>query len=216
MRKTKRNNKAKRNPYTKPEKSIFLAPPHYEQQEVRSIRVRCLLANQPAVEQILTATQVCSLTGVTATSTTAGVFLSSSFRLKRVCIWGPVATAGTSVTVQLKYSDIPGATGGMVSSPKSVSDTSVSFDRPAYACLTPERDGYFDNWLQCNNGSNMLEITGPLGSTLDFHLQFFVDDIGIPVASRVLVAAVLGTFYRLTAITAGGTQFVPVNPINTV
>jgi len=205
----------KRNAYEKVQKPIYLAPPTYVQQEVRSIKVRCTMSGA-AANVVMTATQIASLTGVIATAATTGVFLSQSFRMKRLCCWGPVATAGTPVTVELKYADIPGSSGGIATSPKTVSDTSVSFDRPAYCCLTPEKDGYFDNWLQCNNGSSMLDITCPAGSTLDFDLQFILDDIGTQTASRTLAGATAGELYRLIANLGAPPTLVPVAPINSL
>jgi len=205
--------KRSRGPYDRPQMPKYLAPPHYVQQVVRKVKVRCVASAQ-MVTNTFTCQQIAAFTGVIGTSAVTGVYITQSFKMTRVSCWGPVATAGTPVTVELKYSDIPGSSGGIASPPRTISDTSVSFDRPAFVSLTPTPDTYFDFWLQANNGSNMLVITCPTGTIFDFDLQFIIDDIGTLPSSRALVAATTGVIYRLIATGSGGQLLTPVIPIN--
>lgn len=194
---------------------MYLAPPPYKQQEIRSIKVRCLLSG--AVNAlVLTVTQIASLLPVFAVSATAGWMLCNSFRLKRTTIWGPLTNPGTSVSVQLKYADVPGSSGGIASDPGTVGDTTISFDHPAYCSLTPAKDGYFDNWLQTNNGSNMVIFTGPAGSTVDFDFQFLIDDEGTTTTTRALIGATPGVIYHLIATFSGAQTLTVIAPLNAI
>jgi len=150
---------------------------------------------------------------IAATATTS-LYFNDQFRLKRTCVWGPVATAGTPVSVMLKYADDPAntATSG---NPLTQGDTSVSFDRPAYACLEPPKNAtsLFNNWLDSNQNIAVIVVSAPVGATLDFDFQFFVDDLGVPAAGPVLIGATPGIIYHKTQ-TFGGSTLTIVTPLN--
>jgi len=221
-RKTRNNKKGtkrrhKGDVYMKPSRPIYLGPPTFVQQEVRSWRIRCTVSAAITAGNI-TMAQLGGMLGVISLATGAGsatALICDQFRLKRTCVWGPVATAGTPVTVQLKYVDDP--TGITFSgAPKTVSDTSVSFDRPAYICLEPSRDGssIFDNWMDSNQAVNVIVITCPAGSTVDFFFQWIMDDQGVTTAGPTITAAsVLGQIYH-RSITTGGGVIGCVSPLN--
>jgi len=206
--------KPKKDPYIAIPRPVCLAPPQYQQQVVHGWKVRMILTGAPLAAQTLACNNLAQMMAVIATSATTSIYFNDQFRLKRTCVWGPVATAGTPVSVMLKYADDPAntATSG---NPKTVGDTSVSFDRPAYACLEPPQNAtsLFNNWLDSNQTIAVIVISAPVGSTIDFDFQFFVDDLGTPAAGPVLIGATAGNVYHKTQ-TFGGAVLTAVTPLN--
>jgi len=216
----RKNNKAKKNKkrglkYQAHPRAIYLAPPTYEQQPTRSWKVRCQVS-AACLGNVLSGTQLCGILGVTAITTTSGVFIGNQFRLKRTCIWGPVTTAGTPVSVELKYADDPAGVLYPASAVKAVGDTSVSFDRPAYACLTPNKESYANLWTNCLSTAAVLVISCPAGAIIDFDFQFLIDDLGALNGARALVGATAGTYYHLIATLSGSQTVTAVSPLNSI
>jgi len=208
--------KRKRDPYLAPSRPIALAPPRYSQQPIHGWKVRTVLTGAALASQTFTCANLAQIMAVIATSATTSLYFNDQFRLKRTCVWGPVANPGTAVSVMLKYADDPAntATSG---APKTEGDSSVSFDRPAYACLEPPKNAtsLFNNWLDSNQNIAVLVISAPVGAVIDFDFQFFVDDLGIPAAGPVLVAATAGAIYHKIQ-TFGGSTLTAVTPLNSI
>lgn len=197
-RKPSRKSKAKKaNQYAQPMLPVYLAPPHYKPQEVRSWKVRYRAA-AAITSQAFTCSELGRMLALYADSAIACHYICNQYRLKRVCIWGPVATAGTPVAVTAKYSDIINATTGFTGCPQTVSDESVSFDRPAYVCLTPPKDSIVNLWQSVVSTNNFIEITCPSGSIIDFDYQFYIDDIGSLPLGPVIAAGTPFTIFHLT------------------
>lgn len=198
-------------------KPVFVGPPEFLQQEVRSIRVRCQ-ASAAVSAAAVTMANLGALIGLVSLATGAGsatVLLSQSAKLKRVCVWGQVATAGTPVTCQLRYVDDPANTDAN-GPPKTVSDTSVSYDRPAYVCLEPSKmqQSFFSQWFTTNVAQTYLNLTCPAGGIIDFWFNFVLCDQGAPLAGPAIAgASTLGTIYH-KSFTTGGANIVPVGPLN--
>jgi len=217
MRKNNKQKKSKKRGlrYEAHPRAIYLAPPTYVQQMTRSWKVRCQVS-AACNGLFLTGTQLSGILGVTAQTAILGNFLGNQFRLKRTCIWGPVATAGTPVSVELKYADDPAGILYPASAVKSVGDTSISFDRPAYCCLTPNKESYANLWTNCQSTANVLVITCPAGAIMDFDFQFLIDDIGGTNNARALVGATPGNYYHLIATLSGAQTITAVNPLNSI
>jgi len=216
----KKNNKQKKSKkrglqYKAHPRAIYLAPPTYVQQLTRSWKIRCQVS-AACIGQVLNGTQLCGLLGVFAQTALLGNFIGNQFRLKRTCIWGPVATAGTPVSVELKYADDPAGILYPASAVNAVGDSSVSFDRPAYCCLIPNKNSYANLWTNCLSTANVLVITCPAGAIIDFDFQFLIDDIGNTNTARALVGATPGLFYHLIATLSGAQLITPVSPLNSV
>jgi hypothetical protein len=98
-----------------------------------------------------------------------------------------------------------------------VSDTSVSFDRPAYVCLEPPKDSssVFSQWVDSSLSTGWLFWAAPAGTTVDIDYNFIIDDIGTTSVGPTLAGAVSGVIYHKTFVTGAATWSVaPIqNPI---
>jgi hypothetical protein len=184
-------------------------------QENRSWMIRCQSSAAVAASTI-TATQLAGMLGVIAVTTTTSSFLCDQFRLRRICIWGAVATAGTQVTCTLKYADDP-ASNTQSGAPRTQSDSSVSFDRPAYVCLEPPKDNtsIFSQWSDSSLTTAWVVLTCPAGAIIDFHFNWILDDIGATTAGPTLIGAVPGQVYHKSFV-LGASTIGAVSPLNAI
>jgi len=168
-------------------------PPPLEVQIVRNLKVRTTAT--AAVSSQFSWNQLAGLLGIVASSATTSLFLSNCFRLKRITVWGPVATAGTSVSVQLTIAE---AAQDFVSPPKTIFDDSISFDHPAFINVKSPSGSLMDKWHACGATDNAFFLACPTGSTVDFVFQWVLADaLGIPPpAGPILVAATPGQIYH--------------------
>jgi hypothetical protein len=207
----------KREQYQAEELPICLAPPHFTQQENRSIRLRFVCGAAGTFGSVVALNQLAAALGVIATAATTSVFLCDQFRIRRICMWAPVVTAGTTAFCSLKYVDDPTAT---VTSgpPKSQADTSISFDRPAYVCLTPPKDNssVFSQWLDSSLTTSWIFLSCSPSTVMDIWFNFVLDDMGVTSAGPTIVGGVAGTIYHKGFTTGAATwalAFQDQNPI---
>jgi hypothetical protein len=217
MRHQKRNKKKKSNKmnFNQIPRPIALAPPKFTSQIVRSWVLRGIAFNGALSLQTITSAQLAAFMGVIATSATTSQLICDQFRLKRVCAWGPVATAGTPVTVMLKFADDP-ASNTQSGAPKTETDTSISYDRPAYCCLTPPKNNtsIFSQWQDSSLATAWLVVSCPQGTIFDFYFQFIVDDIGTTTAGPTLSGATLGSIYHKNIVLSSTIGI--VSPLNQI
>ncbi len=170
-----------------------LAPPQWPGQQIRAmhVRYRCTSAFTGSFDGI----ELAAMCGVVATAATTSVVLSNAVRLKKVEIWGPVATAGTPVTAAIDW-NTSSTTLNLFSPGSAVSDSSVSFDRPAFVTAKPPQESSSAKWQSALSDVTVVTIACPAGSILDFHLNFVINDNGAPVAGPTLSGATLGQIYH--------------------
>jgi len=195
---------------------ISLAPPPYIAQENRSWVVRFQCGGTGTVGAQIAMNTLAGALGIIATTATTSVFMDDQIRLRRMCLWGPVATAGTPVNVMAKFVDDP-ASNTQSGAPKTVQDSSVSFDRPAYVCLEPPKDNssIFSQWFDSSLTTGWCFIAAPPGSIMDLHFNFIVDDIGTTSAGPTIVAGTAGTIYHKT-FAVGASTWTAVSPLNAI
>jgi len=152
--------------------------------------------------------------GIIGTGATTSVFLSDQFRLRRICLWGPVSTAGTAVSVLLKYVDDP-ASNTQSGPPKTQSDSSSNVNQYAYCCLEPPKDNssLFSQWFDSSLTTGVIFMAAPPGSIMDMHFNFIVDDIGATSAGPTISGGTAGTIYHKT-FTVGASTWTVVTPLN--
>lgn len=195
---------------------IALAPPTFRAQVTRSWHLRAICSGAAPTAFIFTVSQLSAFMGIIATSTTTSSLLCDQLKIKRMCVWGPVATAGTPVTTMLKWVDDP-ASNTQSGPPLTQSDTSVSFDRPAYCCLEPPRgnSSIFSQWADANLNTQWIVIGCPVGAVLDIWYDWILDDLGATQAGPTIAAASLGTIYHKNMV-AGGTTFSAITAVNSI
>jgi len=195
--------------YNQPMRPVYLAPPKYIVQENRTWVIRITNGATSTVGTTATIAQLAGMLGVIATSATASQFICDQFRIRRICMWSPVATAGVPVTNEIKWVDDPGSaiTAGP---PKTCSDSSVSFDRPAYVCLEPPKGNkgatsIFAQWLDSSSTTAWIQWVAPAGTIVDIHFNFILDDIGNTSAGPTLIGATAGNIYHKSFTTGAAT-----------
>lgn len=215
-RRKRGGSRKKKNKFVPNPRPINLAPPMYVSQENRTWMVRCNTNATSTLNGFIRMSDLAGMLGIIATAATTSVFLCDQYRLKRVCVWAPVATAGVPVTVMLKYVDDPAAN-TQSGAPRTVSDTAISFDRPAYACLEPPKDNssIFSQWFDSSLTTQILNVVLPVGSTLDFYFNFILDDIGQTSAGPAIVAGTAGNIYH-KAFACGAATLTAVAPLNSI
>lgn len=143
-----------------------------------------------------------------ATGTTAAYRVADSVRLRKIEMWGPMASNLSPVTTTLEWA----AQAGVVGSPsKLVSDTSMGSSRPAYVTSSPPQGSVQDLWQ--NSGSAALALlTGPTGTIVDIHLSYRVQDKVTQTAVTAAVAgATVGQVYIRAADSTTTALLLPLN-----
>jgi hypothetical protein len=191
-------------------------PPAFIAQENRTWTIRSTLSGAPATAFIFTAFQLAAHLGVIATSATTSSLLCDQFRLTRVCVWGPVATAGTPVSVLLKFVDDP-ASNTQAGPPKTEVGTSSNINEYAYACLTPPKNNssIFSQWCDASLTTQWIVVSAPVGSIIQFWFNFILDDLGATSAGPTIAGATLGQIYHKNAV-AGGATWTVTGGLNSI
>jgi hypothetical protein len=169
-------------------------PPPYIAQSIRKLHLRAISSGAVTQGQFLYS-ELGALLGVIATSTVASVFWSSVFRITRIRLWGPVATAGTPVSCVITWNE---TSADFESPPITKSDTSVSFDYPAFIDAIPPRGSLASKWHGSAQTDTCFGLSYPSGTTVDFDFEFVLSDLNAPLAGPTLIAATLGTLYHKT------------------
>jgi hypothetical protein len=191
--KVKNQRKAKKNT-ARVGRSLASHPPAIVVQSTRSFVIRCTASASINGYQVLF-NDLGGLLGVVCRTATTSYYLSSLTRLRRIRIWGPVATAGTPVQVAWTWTNM---SEDFETPPVTKSDTSVSFDHPAYLSIVPPRSSLSAKW----HGSNITDAIGvlncPAGSTLDFVIDWVLCDGPdvAPIAGPSLIAGTPGQIYH--------------------
>ncbi len=170
-----------------------LGIPQWEAQVIRSFHIRYRATALSTVS--FDGAELAAMCGVVATAATTSVQLSTAVRVKKIEMWGPVATAGTAVETRIDW-QTSSTTLNLFSPGSTVSDSSISFDRPAYVCAKPPVESSSSKWQSSASTVTVCTIACPPGTILDFHLNFVINDNEAPVAGPALSGAVLGTIYH--------------------
>lgn len=167
-------------------------PPPFSAQSKREITVRCI-SNAAQTNVAFTYGQLAGILGIIGTSTTTSAFLTTVFKLRRIRMWGPVATAGTPVTNSVTWTE---TSADFESPPVTKSDTSVSFDYPAFIDAAPPRGSLASKWHGSGQGSEIFALTYPTGCVIDFSFSFILNDFGGNLAGPTISGGTIGNMYH--------------------
>jgi hypothetical protein len=137
--------------------------------------------------------QLAGILGIVATSAIASVFTTLVFRLSKLRVWGPVVVAGTPVFTSVTWLE---TSNDFESPPITKSDSSISFDHPAFIDAKPPRGSLASKWHGSGQVDNLFTLTFPVGAIFDFDFEFVMNDLGAPLAGPVIAGGTLGQFYH--------------------
>lgn len=162
-------------------------------------RIKRRLKFSAAVNTAVSAQDITQLSGMMAVSPTLGVPIIWSFRLKKIEIWSPVQTSGTSVTCSIADTSVDSTQNDFNGSYVKVVDESISFDRPAHVWMKPAPSTPMGSWHNGQPGAiavNLFGLQCPLGSIVDITMDV-VDGFNTNANSytQTLIGASVGTTY---------------------
>lgn len=147
-----------------------------------------------------------------ADTTVSAFRLMSSVKLRKVEMWGPMASDLVPVTVSCEFNTDPST--GIGGSNGLKSDTSMGSTRAAYLSFKPRDNSVAASWLARGCTSNVMTLNGPINTIVDVHLTSILQNGEAPLAvANALVAATVGTVYLrgLDGVAAATTQLPPVS-----
>jgi len=148
------------------------------------------------------------LPGVVMTTTTVAIPTCLAVRLKRMRIWGPVTTQGTSVSVSIQKAGIDSTSNDFNDPFRKVQDSSLSFDRPAFVQLNFDKFTPSGSWhTNVNINGNIATVYCPAGAIIDFDYAY-VQNMNNAVSATTfsgLTANTVGTQGRIRVLGAGCT-----------
>lgn len=145
-----------------------------------------------------------------AATTTSAYQIAQSVRLKKIEIWGPMASDLVPVTVSVDWtgSTVPGLFGKS----NRVSDTSMGSTEPSYITTKPPAGSQIAQWLSASDTQNLCKLTYPLGAIIDIHYEFVARDDGAAVAvSGAVAGATVGVNYVRSLDSVTATNLVPLS-----
>jgi hypothetical protein len=157
---------------------------------------------------LVTWSNLASFVGVIAASSTTSVYLSNCIRLRKIELWAPVQTAGTAITSSITWTS---SAFDFESPPITRSDSSISYDHPAYLCVLPPRGSVASKWHRSDDTTVVYDMRCPVGTTVDFTFDWVLSDSATTqaqIAGPALSGATAGIVYHKTLAGASGSLVV--------
>ncbi len=145
-----------------------------------------------------------------AATTTSAYRLASAWRLRKIDIWGPMASDLVPVTVSCDWSG--STTSGMYGRSNRVSDTSMGSTEPAFISTRPPPGSQLSQWNSGTSSLALCVLTYPAGSVIDLTYDVVCRDDGTAAATTVAVAgATVGANYVRALDSTSGVNLLPVS-----
>lgn len=146
-----------------------------------------------------------------AATATSAYQLASHVRLKKIEMWGPMASDLVPVTVQVDWTG-SSALGGFGKSNR-VSDTSMGSTEPAHLASSPPPAAQISQWTQCSSTNEVCRLVFPDKTVIDVTLDLVIrDDASTQSVTGVVSGAAVGANYvRSLDSTAGTSNVQPVS-----
>jgi hypothetical protein len=138
---------------------------------------------------------VIHMCGIIATSQTTSTVLSTLVKIKRIRVWSPVATAGTSVIAAIQWPN-NSSVEQIAGPPVVMSDSSSSISQYAHVDTKPPKGSWTDKWHHASDTTPWFFLTASIGSIIDFDLKWFLDDLGVTANGPTIIAGVIGSIYH--------------------
>ncbi len=129
---------------------------------------------------------------VMAATTTNAYQLCDAIRIRKIEIWGPMASDLVPVTVSV---DFTGTSAQAVGPSCKVTDTSMGANRPAHVVAIPPRTSTASMWQQTLSGLTLCTLEFPVNAVVDLTVEFVIRDNGSPSTSIVVSGATVGVVY---------------------
>ncbi len=203
---------AKRKPSKKVNKKATIQgsidPPQIATNLICSHRYR--FAASGAYSGAITCAQVLQSLGVmgTVVNTTASL-LFKCFRLKKLELWAPPPSQGSTVTISVEW------LGSSNSPNREDSDTHVSVSRPAHLVCKPPPESLAKFW-QVFTGTTLFNIVAPVGTIIDMSVDMIMVDQTTASSTVAAATVVLGKVYYLALDHGTSDLLVPVSLTTTV
>jgi len=133
-----------------------------------------------------------------ATTSTIGYSLLSCIKVKRVEVWGAIASDLSPVTVSVEFNSDGVETGARKT---THSDSSMGASSPAFVSAKPVKDSIAGKWQGENSTQNLFLITCSTNSIVDIHLTLVFKNDEDPSGSVGISGAVAGKLYCRKAAT---------------
>ncbi len=197
----------KPNNNSRPRSSIIPRPPQFTSSFIvrKKLRFKAAAAGTTA----LTPASFGDLWCVAATATSA-YQLAQFVRLRKIEMWGPMASDLVPVTVSCDWTG--SANPGTFGRSNRVSDTSIGASEPAYISTSPPAGTQISEWLASNSPQALCSLTYPLGTVIDVTYELVVRDDGTANAVTGAVAgATVGANYVRALDSVSATNLVPIS-----
>ncbi len=144
---------------------------------------------------------------VVADTTVSASTINTSIRLRKVEMWGPMASSLAPVTVSCEFP----AMAALLSGPNRVySDTSMGSTFGAHVKAVPTDEMIQYHWQTTTSGAIMFQLNGPSNTIVDVTLDCVLQNGQAPITVTV-VAASVGTLYCRSLDSQGSALLVPVS-----
>ncbi len=171
----------------------------------KKIRFKAVAAATPTI----TYNDLLDLWCVAATATSA-YRLATAVRIRKIELWGPMASDLVPVTVSVDWSG--STTAGAYGKSNKVSDTSMGSSEPAHLVTRPPPQSQSSQWIQTTSAINMCSLAFPAGTVIDLSYDLVVRDDGTAQAVQSAVAgATVGVNYIRALDSTSATNIVPVS-----
>ncbi len=156
--------------------------------KVHTFRFR---ASSASTTDTLTTTSLGNMFVMAATTTTC-YQLCSAFRLRRIEIWGPMASDLVPVTVSCQFN---GVADQAVGSSRIVTDTSMTASSPAHIVATPSAQTTASLWQGTSTSLTLATLEFPANAVVDIMVEFVIRDESTASSSIAVSGATVGVVY---------------------
>lgn len=189
----------------------FVHPPQFIPTFIvkKKLRFKATAAATLASPTVLNISSFGDLWCSAATSTSA-YQLASHVRLRKIEMWGPMASDLVPVTVQVDWTG--SAFLGFMGRSNRVSDTSMGSMAPAHVVAVPPPQAQISQWAIASNLSEVCRLVYPTNTVIDVTYELVVRDDGSSNTVQSAVAgAAVGANYVRSLDSATGATLPPVS-----